>query len=70
MRFVAIGAICRPSFPTNGNSAVTVSKVEGVAGVRELRRFAERVQLERVVSNALEMWFRHLIFAPSAMASS
>jgi hypothetical protein len=39
MRFVATGAIRRSGFPVNGNSAVTFSKVEGVAGVRVPRRF-------------------------------
>jgi hypothetical protein len=40
MRFVAIGVIRRSGFPANGNSAVTISKVEGVADVREPRRSA------------------------------
>jgi hypothetical protein len=70
MRFVATGAIRRSGFPVNGNSAVTFSKVEGVAGVRVPRRFAERVEVERVVSNALKMRLCRLIFAPSTMASS
>jgi hypothetical protein len=42
MRFVAIGVIHRSGLPADGNSAVTISKVEGVAGVREPRRFPER----------------------------
>jgi hypothetical protein len=31
-RFVAIGVIRRSGFPANGNSTVTISRVEGVAG--------------------------------------
>ena len=73
MRFVAIGVIRRSGFPANGNSAVTISKERELPACVSRgvpRRFAERVDVERADSKALEMRLRPLIFAPSAMASS